>query len=52
MLSTPVETMRTLKASFGYFLLVFAVGFALGAIRVPFVVPRLGVRWAELLRCR
>ncbi len=41
--------MRTLKASFGYFLLVFAVGFALGAIRVPFVVPRLGVRWAELL---
>jgi hypothetical protein len=41
--------MRTLKASFGYFALVFAVGFALGAIRVPFVVPRLGVRWAELL---
>jgi len=41
--------MRTLKASFGYFLLVFVVGFALGAIRVPFVVPRLGVRWAELL---
>jgi len=41
--------MRALKASVGYFLLVFAVGFALGAIRVPFVVPRLGVRWAELL---
>jgi hypothetical protein len=32
-----------------YFALVFAVGFALGVIRVPFVVPRLGVRWAELL---
>lgn len=45
---TPVEIMRTLKAGFVYFLLVFAVGFALGAIRVPFVVPRLGVRWAEL----
>ncbi len=41
--------MRTLKAGVGYFFLVFAVGFALGAIRVPFVVPRLGVRWAELL---
>jgi len=41
--------MRTLKASFGYFLLVFAVGFALGAIRVPLIVPRLGVRSAELL---
>ena len=41
--------MRALKASFVYFLLVFAAGFALGAIRVPFVVPRLGVRWAELL---
>lgn len=41
--------MRILKASFGYFALVFAVGFVLGAIRVPFVVPRLGIRWAELL---
>lgn len=41
--------MRTGKASFGYFALVFAVGFALGAIRVAFVAPRLGVRWAELV---
>jgi hypothetical protein len=41
--------MRALKASFVYFALVFAAGFAFGAIRVPFVVPRLGVRWAELL---
>ena len=41
--------MRTLKAGLVYFLLVFAVGFVLGAVRVPFVVPRLGVRWAELL---
>jgi hypothetical protein len=41
--------MRTLKASLIYFASVFAVGFVLGAIRVSFVVPRLGVRWAELL---
>lgn len=32
-----------------YFGIVFAAGFALGTIRVPFVVPRLGVRTAELL---
>jgi hypothetical protein len=41
--------MRALKAGILYFALVFAIGFALGAIRIPFVVPRLGVRWAELL---
>jgi hypothetical protein len=40
---------RTLKASAAYFALVFATGFVLGAIRVPLVVPRLGVRTAELL---
>lgn len=32
-----------------YFALVFGIGFVLGSIRVPFLVPRLGVRWAELL---
>jgi len=41
--------MRALKASFGYFGLVFAIGFALGVIRISFLVPVLGVRWAELL---
>ncbi len=41
--------MRAFKASFAYFALVFVTGFVLGAIRIPFVVPRLGVRWAELL---
>lgn len=41
--------MRVLKASLIYFVSVFAVGFLLGAIRVTFLVPRLGVRWAELL---
>lgn len=32
-----------------YFALVFGAGFVLGAIRVPFLVPRLGVRIAELI---
>jgi hypothetical protein len=38
-----------LKASCLYFSLVFGAGFLLGAVRVPFLVPRLGVRAAELL---
>lgn len=41
--------MRAFKAGFVYFVLVFALGFALGVVRVVFVVPWLGVRWAELL---
>ncbi len=41
--------MRVLKAGFAYFALVFAVGFVLGVIRISFLVPALGVRWAELL---
>jgi hypothetical protein len=41
--------MRTLKASAVYFALVFGAGFVLGSIRVPFLVPRLGERFAELL---
>ncbi len=32
-----------------YFLTVFGAGFLLGMIRVPFLVPRLGERMAELL---
>lgn len=31
-----------------YFGLVFGVGFVLGAVRVPFIVPRVGERLAEL----
>lgn len=32
-----------------YFLLVFGAGFMLGVVRTLWLVPRLGVRWAELL---
>lgn len=41
--------MRVLKASLLYFGSVFGVGFALGTLRVLWLVPRLGVRVAELL---
>ena len=41
--------MRKFQAGFVYFALVFGVGFALGSIRVPILVPRIGVRYAELL---
>jgi hypothetical protein len=37
------------KAALAYFALVFGTGFALGLIRVPFLVPRIGERSAELL---
>jgi hypothetical protein len=40
--------MRSLSAAATYFGLVFGAGFVLGAIRVPFLVPRLGERAAEL----
>jgi len=38
-----------LKAGGVYFAVVFGVGFLLGMIRVPFLVPRLGQRIAELV---
>lgn len=41
--------MSRLKASLSYFAIVLGAGFALGAVRVPFLVPRLGERYAELL---
>ena len=41
--------MYRVKAAASYFGLVFGTGFVLGAIRVPFLVPRLGVRAAELI---
>ena len=44
--STPI---RTVTAAAAYFILVFGAGFVLGSIRLPFLVPRLGERTAELL---
>ncbi|MEA5442009.1 hypothetical protein [Cyanobium gracile] len=41
--------MGILRAAATYFALVFGTGFVLGAVRVPFLVPRLGQRTAELL---
>ena len=40
---------QILKAGVLYFALVFAAGFVLGTIRTLWVVPRLGVRTAELM---
>lgn len=39
---------RVLPAAALYFGIVFGVGFLLGTVRVPFLVPRLGERIAEL----
>jgi hypothetical protein len=44
-----VMPMRSFKAALLYFALVLGAGFALGSIRVPLLVPRLGERYAELL---
>ena len=38
----------TFRAGFTYFAIVLGAGFALGVIRVPVLVPRMGERWAEL----
>lgn len=41
--------MATLKAGVFYFALVFGTGFFLGTIRILWLVPKLGIRIAELL---
>jgi hypothetical protein len=41
--------MQILKAGALYFALVFGAGFVLGAIRIMWVVPRFGIRMAELM---
>jgi hypothetical protein len=41
--------MPILRAAATYVALVFGTGFVLGAVRVSLLVPRLGVRLAELL---
>lgn len=38
-----------LRAALAYFGVVFGVGFLLGLLRVPLLVPRIGERWAEIL---
>ena len=38
----------TIRAALVYFAIVLGTGFLLGMVRVPFVVPRIGERWAEL----
>lgn len=43
------DAFRILCAAASYFAIVFGAGFLLGLIRVPFLVPRLGERAAELL---
>ena len=42
-------TVRILKAGLLYFLFVFAVGFVLGPIRIFWLSPKIGERYAELL---
>ncbi|NTU45922.1 MAG: hypothetical protein HGA99_10495 [Chlorobiaceae bacterium] len=39
---------KIIPAGFLYFAFVLGTGFVLGSFRVPFIVPRLGERWAEL----
>ena len=37
-----------MTAGLVYFAIVLGTGFVLGVLRVPFLVPRIGERWAEL----
>ena len=39
---------KILRAGLLYFAMVLGAGFVLGMFRVPFLVPKLGERWAEL----
>ena len=38
----------TIHAALVYFAIVLGTGFLLGVVRVPFIVPHMGERWAEL----
>ena len=39
---------KIIRAGLTYFAIVLGTGFVLGVFRVPFLVPRIGERWAEL----
>lgn len=39
---------KIIQAGLAYFAIVLGTGFLLGVFRVPFLVPRIGERWAEL----
>jgi hypothetical protein len=43
------KLLKILKAATIYFALIFGAGFVLGPIRILFIVPRFGVRMAELI---
>ncbi len=43
------DALRIVKAGALYFACVFGAGFMLGSVRVPLLVPRLGVRMSELI---
>ena len=43
------ELLNILKAAVIYFAPVFGAGFVLGPIRILFLVPRFGVRLAEMM---
>ena len=43
-----VQVRSIVGAARAYFLFVFGAGFILGSVRVPFLVPRMGERAAEL----
>lgn len=47
--SAEMVQMRRIRPAILYFALVISTGFVMGTIRVPFLVPRLGERNAELL---
>lgn len=47
--SSPPPPIRVVvMAAVVYFLMVFGTGFVLGPLRILFLVPRVGERWAEL----
>lgn len=45
----PTTCFRIVVAGSAYFVLVFGAGFVFGSMRVPFLVPHVGDRTAELL---